>query len=147
MGTDSATSGRGGEPSASAKALTAALQRRVPMRCSSLYEVYSAHIHLARVRYTGFAHATVCCLLITHLLLLGSNAWFKHAFMNIVAEAAPKRFCAFICIQGDANNAPDPEPLMPKQIKGVVVYHLPYVGHIALGIDGPTKIPVDVWFA
>ena len=81
-----------------------------------------------------------CCLLITHLLLLGSNAWFKHAFMNMVAEADPKRFCAFICIQGDANNAPDPEPLMPKQIKGVVVYHLPYVGHIALGIDGPAKI-------
>ncbi|WP_420733081.1 signal peptidase I [Brevibacterium luteolum] len=42
--------------------------------------------------------------------------------------------------QGDANNAPDPEAVLPKQIRGVVVYHLPYVGHIALGIDGKTKI-------
>ncbi|MBM7530694.1 signal peptidase I [Brevibacterium luteolum] len=42
--------------------------------------------------------------------------------------------------QGDANNAPDPEAVLPKQIRGVVVYHLPYVGHIALGIDGSTKI-------
>ncbi|WP_286955889.1 signal peptidase I [Brevibacterium sp. UBA7493] len=42
--------------------------------------------------------------------------------------------------QGDANNAPDPEAVLPKQIRGVVVYHLPYVGHIALGIDGPAKI-------
>lgn len=43
-------------------------------------------------------------------------------------------------VQGDANNAPDPEPLMPKQIKGVVVYHLPYAGHLALGIDGQVKL-------
>ncbi|QIN30279.1 signal peptidase I [Brevibacterium luteolum] len=43
-------------------------------------------------------------------------------------------------VQGDANNAPDPEPLMPKQIKGVVIYHLPYAGHLALGIDGQTKL-------
>ena len=29
---------------------------------------------------------------------------------------------------------------MPKQIKGVVVYHLPYAGHLALGIDGQVKL-------
>ncbi|MBU8579133.1 signal peptidase I [Brevibacterium luteolum] len=43
-------------------------------------------------------------------------------------------------VQGDANNAPDPEAVMSKQVKGTVVYHLPYVGHLALGIDGKTKI-------
>lgn len=32
--------------------------------------------------------------------------------------------------QGDANNAEDPLPVRPEQIRGVVTYHIPYVGYL-----------------
>lgn len=32
--------------------------------------------------------------------------------------------------QGDANTSPDPEPVRPEQIRGVVAYHVPYVGYL-----------------
>ncbi|MDN5607296.1 MAG: signal peptidase I [Brevibacterium aurantiacum] len=32
--------------------------------------------------------------------------------------------------QGDANTSPDPEPVRPEQIRGVVSYHVPFVGYL-----------------
>lgn len=32
--------------------------------------------------------------------------------------------------QGDANNAEDPHPVRPEQIRGVVAYHIPLVGYL-----------------
>ena len=43
-------------------------------------------------------------------------------------------------VKGDANNSPDPEPVRPKQIRGVVMYHLPYVGYLSVEVDGKKKI-------
>lgn len=40
--------------------------------------------------------------------------------------------------QGDANNAMDPEPVRPEQIRGTVIYHLPYLGYIG------SLVPVSV---
>lgn len=38
--------------------------------------------------------------------------------------------------QGDANNAPDPNPVLPVQVKGVRWYSVPFVGLPALAVDG-----------
>lgn len=35
--------------------------------------------------------------------------------------------------QGDANGAPD-EPIVAAQIKGQVMYHVPYIGHAAMAV-------------
>lgn len=35
--------------------------------------------------------------------------------------------------QGDANGAPD-APIVAGQIKGVVMYHVPYIGHVAMAV-------------
>lgn len=40
--------------------------------------------------------------------------------------------------QGDANNALDPEPVRPEQIRGKVIYRLPYLGYIGM------LVPVSV---
>ncbi|MBO0920522.1 signal peptidase I [Cellulomonas sp. zg-ZUI222] len=37
--------------------------------------------------------------------------------------------------RGDANTADD-DPLVPEQIKGVAVYHVPFVGHVSLWLGG-----------
>ncbi|MYM19466.1 signal peptidase I [Brevibacterium sp. 5221] len=42
--------------------------------------------------------------------------------------------------QGDANNAADPEPVARKQVRGTLVYHLPFVGRLALAIGGKAKL-------
>lgn len=47
--------------------------------------------------------------------------------------------------QGDANNAPDPEPVRPAQIRGEVWYAVPYLGWANQAVDGQTRswvIPV-----
>lgn len=45
-----------------------------------------------------------------------------------------------LTVKGDANNAPDPTPVTSKQLRGVVVYHIPWVGYIALKINAQAKI-------
>lgn len=45
-----------------------------------------------------------------------------------------------LTVKGDANNAPDPDPVTSKQLRGVVVYHIPWVGYIALNINAQAKI-------
>lgn len=45
---------------------------------------------------------------------------------------------ATVTTQGDANGAPD-EPLVAEQIKGEVIYSVPYVGHLSAALDAGTK--------
>lgn len=42
-------------------------------------------------------------------------------------------------VQGDANNAPDPEPVMPVQIRGVRWYSIPYVAYPSLLVNGHVR--------
>lgn len=41
--------------------------------------------------------------------------------------------------QGDANETPDETEIGPKQLRGVVRYHVPYVGHVASSMDSDRK--------
>lgn len=41
--------------------------------------------------------------------------------------------------QGDANNTPDEATVGPTQLRGVVRYHVPYVGHVASSMDDGRK--------
>ena len=40
--------------------------------------------------------------------------------------------------QGDANDSIDPEPVRAEQIRGKVIYHVPYLGYVG------TWLPMDV---
>lgn len=46
--------------------------------------------------------------------------------------------------QGDANNAPDPEPVLPVQIKGKLWYSVPYLGHVNNLLSGAQR-QIAVW--
>jgi signal peptidase len=41
--------------------------------------------------------------------------------------------------QGDANNAPDPEPVIAEQVKGRVWYSVPYVGYVFSWLSGTRR--------
>ena len=41
--------------------------------------------------------------------------------------------------QGDANNAPDPKPVLPVQVQGKRWYSVPFVGLPALAVDGDIR--------
>jgi signal peptidase I len=50
-------------------------------------------------------------------------------------------------MQGDANDAPDPEPVRPAQVQGEVWYSVPVVGHLSVWMaTGPLGQLVN-WFA
>lgn len=44
--------------------------------------------------------------------------------------------------QGDANNATDPEPIRPEQVRGKVIYHVPYVGYLGRMIPSTMREPL-----
>lgn len=44
--------------------------------------------------------------------------------------------------QGDANNAIDPEPIRPEQVRGKVIYHIPYVGYLGRIIPPTMREPL-----
>ena len=46
--------------------------------------------------------------------------------------------------QGDANNAPDPEPVLPVQIKGKLWYSVPYLGYLNNALNGGQR-QIAVW--
>lgn len=41
--------------------------------------------------------------------------------------------------QGDANETPDETEVGPQQLRGVVRYHVPWVGHVATSMDSDRK--------
>ncbi|MCS5721436.1 signal peptidase I [Herbiconiux sp. CPCC 203407] len=42
--------------------------------------------------------------------------------------------------RGDANSADDPEPVRPEQLRGVLWYHLPLLGHVNLWLTGEQRM-------
>ena len=53
---------------------------------------------------------------------------------RVVEKVFSTRGTTFVT-RGDANGADD-DPLVPEQIKGVAVYHVPWVGHLSLWVGG-----------
>lgn len=46
--------------------------------------------------------------------------------------------------KGDNNNAPDPDPVRDVQVRGLVRYHVPYVGYVAQ-FTSPEQKKVGIW--
>ncbi|SFJ80597.1 signal peptidase I [Cellulomonas sp. KH9] len=53
---------------------------------------------------------------------------------RVVGKSLTSDGTAFVT-RGDANTADD-DPLLPEQIKGIAVYHVPFVGHVSLWLGG-----------
>lgn len=49
--------------------------------------------------------------------------------------------------QGDANSSPDETVVGPKQLRGVVRYHVPFVGYVASGLDREHKETIAIALA
>lgn len=50
-----------------------------------------------------------------------------HRIIDIAVRADGQRL---ITVQGDANPSPDPNPVLPQQIKGKLLYHVPGLGYL-----------------
>jgi signal peptidase len=65
---------------------------------------------------------------ITYQLESGERAVVTHRVVGIAFDGRGERIFR---TQGDANNAPDPEPVRPVQVKGERWYAVPYIGHVS----------------
>lgn len=63
---------------------------------------------------------------ITYQLTSGEPLTVTHRVVGVDNIDGQTRFRT----QGDANSSPDPEPVRPEQIRGVVSYHVPLVGYL-----------------
>lgn len=50
---------------------------------------------------------------------------------RVISQGARADGTTVFITQGDANNAPDPDPVGAEQIRGKVRYHVPYAGHLS----------------
>ncbi|MET3963654.1 signal peptidase [Marmoricola sp. OAE513] len=73
---------------------------------------------------------------VTYQIESGKPTVATHRVVSISLDGKGDR--RFIT-QGDANGAPDPEPVRPKQIRGVLWYAVPYVGYPARMVDGDIR--------
>ena len=62
----------------------------------------------------------------------GKAVYVTHRIAKIDTSATPTRFT----FKGDANRGPDINPVVPKQIRGKVWFHIPYLGAIRDGLHG-----------
>ena len=63
---------------------------------------------------------------VTYQLKSGEPLTVTHRVVGVDVVEGKTRYRT----QGDANNAEDPLPVRPEQIRGVVTYHIPYVGYL-----------------
>ncbi|TGD13098.1 signal peptidase I [Brevibacterium sp. S111] len=63
---------------------------------------------------------------ITYQLKSGEPLTVTHRVVGVDIVEGQTRYRT----QGDANNAEDPLPVRPEQIRGVVIYHIPFVGYL-----------------
>ncbi|GAB3267812.1 S24/S26 family peptidase [Arthrobacter pigmenti] len=57
---------------------------------------------------------------------------------RVIAKTIGGEGAATITTQGDANGAAD-EPIVAEQVKGEVIYSVPYLGHLSAALDAGTK--------
>jgi signal peptidase len=70
---------------------------------------------------------------VTYQLESGEPAVVTHRVTGIATNLRGEtRFIT----QGDANNAADPDPILPVQIKGKLWYSAPYLGHVNQALTG-----------
>lgn len=73
---------------------------------------------------------------ITYQIESGESTVATHRVISVQTTLDGK---TQLITQGDANNAPDPNPVLPVQVKGVRWYAVPYVGLPALAVDGDIR--------
>lgn len=63
---------------------------------------------------------------ITYQIRSGNPQTVTHRVVGVDIVENETRFRT----QGDANNVRDPEPIRPEQVRGKVIYHVPYIGYV-----------------
>ncbi|KQU66541.1 hypothetical protein ASC58_16130 [Phycicoccus sp. Root101] len=66
---------------------------------------------------------------------------------RVVAVSKDAHGVVSLALQGDANSAPDPRPVSPEQVKGSVVYAVPYVGWVATRLNVGAGAKFTRWAA
>ncbi|MBT0568285.1 signal peptidase I [Williamsia sp. CHRR-6] len=76
---------------------------------------------------------------VTYQLRSGRAAVVTHRIVSTYADGAGRlRFIT----KGDANPTPDPDPVLPEQIRGVVWYSVPYLGRVNAMLTGTVRTVV-----
>lgn len=73
---------------------------------------------------------------VTYQIESGKPAVVTHRVMSISTTSTGGT--SFIT-QGDNNDAPDANPVLPEQVRGTVWYSVPYIGHLNTLIGGADK--------
>lgn len=73
---------------------------------------------------------------ITYQLESGEPTVVTHRVVSVGINGKGERL---LTTQGDANNAPDAKPVMPVQVKGVLWYSVPYIGHLTNRINSTQR--------
>lgn len=71
---------------------------------------------------------------VTYQLESGKRQTVTHRVVAVDIVGGETRYRT----QGDANDSIDSEPVRPEQIRGKVIYHVPYLGYVG------TWLPMDV---
>ncbi|WP_353707761.1 signal peptidase I [Cellulosimicrobium sp. ES-005] len=78
---------------------------------------------------------------VTYQLVSGRPEVVTHRVVGVGVGADDERV---LTTQGDANAAPDPEPVRPVQVRGSVVYAVPLLGWVSSAVSGDTRRTVAV---
>ncbi|MFB8227164.1 signal peptidase I [Cellulosimicrobium sp. NPDC055967] len=78
---------------------------------------------------------------VTYQLASGRPEVVTH---RVVAVGVGPDDARVLTTQGDANAAPDPEPVRPVQLRGSVVYAVPLLGWVSSAVSGDTRRTVAV---
>lgn len=73
---------------------------------------------------------------ITFQLDSGRSTVVTHRVVRVGIDGTGERIFS---TQGDANNAPDADPVLPVQVKGEKWYSVPYVGYVNNAIGGGNR--------
>ncbi|MFB2582307.1 signal peptidase I [Herbiconiux sp. P15] len=72
----------------------------------------------------------------TYQLASGRPAVATHRVVGVSVSGSGERSFIF---RGDANSADDPEPVRAEQLRGVLRYHLPILGHVNVWLTGEQR--------
>lgn len=78
---------------------------------------------------------------VTYQLKSGESTVVTH---RVVAVSLASDGTRIFTTQGDANNAPDPEKVIPAQVKGELWYGVPHLGRVSNLIDNAQRHAISV---